>query len=115
LGLTHDHVRVKISHRQTVRHILSKMGVSDDRMLDAFDLLDRRDKLEPGEFAAAAGKLGLDDVRVARFEQTCRLKDRSGELASLGQQLGIEESLHDLEALEEQLRAFGIADWCQYD
>ncbi len=115
LGLTADHVRVKISHRQTVRHILSKMGVSDEKMLDAFDLLDRRDKMEPAEFTAAAGKLGLDDARVARFEQTCRLRYRCGDLMALRNQLGMEEGLEDLEALDEQLRAFGIADWCEYD
>ncbi len=115
LGLTADHVRVKISHRQTVRHVLNKMGVSDERMLDAFDLLDRRDKMEAAEFAAAAAGLGLDDERVRRFEQTCRLKYRCGNLDALRQQIGMDENLADLEALDEQLRAFGIAEWCEYD
>ena len=28
---------------------------------------------------------------------------------------GIEKELAELEALDEQLRAFGIQDWCEYD
>lgn len=115
LGLTSEHVRVKISHRQTVRHILAKMGVAKDKILDAFDLLDRRDKLEPEEFQKQAANLGLDEDRVARFDQTCRLKYRCGNLSDMRKQLGIDEDLADLAALDKELRAFGIEDWCEYD
>ena len=115
LGLGPDQVRVKISHRETVRHILSKMGVSDDNMLAAFDLLDRRDKLEADQFAKGAAELGLDNQTVARFDQTCRLKYPAGDLDLLREQIGIRQNLGDLEALDEQLQAFGITDWCEYD
>jgi histidyl-tRNA synthetase len=111
LGLRPEHVKVKISHRQTVRHILGRMGVKDDRMADAFNLLDRRDKLTPAEFTTAAASLGLDEHAV---QQACRLKYRVGDLATMKEHTGIQE-LTDLEALDEQLRAFGIADWCEYD
>lgn len=115
LGLGPGHVRVKISHRETVRHILAKMGVPEARMQSAFELLDRRDKLGADAFTEAAGELGLDPETVARFDQTCRLKYPAGALDKLRQQLGIDEHLADLAALDEQLRAFGIADWCEYD
>ena len=115
LGLGADQVRVKISHRETVRHILSKMGVPDDKMLAAFDLLDRRDKLEADQFAKGAAELGLDSQTVARFDQTCRLKYPAGNLNLLRQQIGIQQNLRNLEALDEQLRGFGITDWCEYD
>jgi histidyl-tRNA synthetase len=114
-GLRPEHVKVKISHRRTVRHILAKMGVADEQMTAAFDLLDRRDKLEPAEFSAAAGKLGLDEGRVARFEQTCRMKYPAGQLERMAAQTGIDEDLADLRDLDAQLRAFGIAEWCEYD
>ncbi len=115
VGLTPSHLKFKVSHRETVRHILNKLGVPDDKMLDAFGLLDRRDKVEPAEFAKDAARLGLDADRVDRFEQTSRMKYRVGELARLGQVIGADESLRDLEALDEQLQAFGVADWCEYD
>ncbi|MFA9479820.1 histidine--tRNA ligase [Phycisphaerales bacterium AB-hyl4] len=116
LGLKPEHVRVKISHRQTVRHILSLLGVSDEKMEDAFDLLDRRDKIEPEAFQKRAGELGLDEPRVARFDQTCRYKYKVGSLGGLKKSLGIDgDELAALEALDQQLLDFGIADWCEYD
>lgn len=115
LGLKPEHVKVKISHRDTVRHILTKLGVAEQKMLDAFDLLDRRDKLEKEAFTKAAGDLGLDGARVERFEQTCRMKYSIGEgLSSMKATLG-EANLADLEGLDDQLRAFRIAEWCEYD
>lgn len=115
LGLRPEHVRVKISHRDTVKHILTKMGVAEDKTVQAFDLLDRRDKITPEEFAKQAAALGLDEHRVHRFEQTCRLKYRAGDLAKMKEQIGGDEDLHELDALDAQLHAFGIAEWCEYD
>lgn len=115
MGLRPEHVRVKISHRDTVKHILTKMGVPDDKTLAAFDLLDRRDKIPPETFQKEAAALGLDEHRVHRFEQTCRMKYQAGQLDRMREQIGAEEDLGDLAALDEQLRAFGIAEWCEYD
>jgi len=115
LGLRSDLVKVKISHRETVRQILLKMGVPSDRMLDAFDLLDRRDKMSAEAFAEGAAKLGLSADKVQRFEETCRMKYPAGRLASLAKLLGSDEALADLQALDEQLHGFGIAEWCEYD
>lgn len=115
LKLGPDHVRVKISHRQTVRHILGKLGVSDEKMLMAFELLDRRDKLSPEEFTLGAARLGLDETRVARFDQICRMKYKAGELHTLSEQIGIDDELGDLQKLDEELARFDIGDWCEYD
>lgn len=115
LGLKPDHVRVKISHRQTVRHILTRLGVREDRLLDAFDLLDRRDKLEPDAFLRDAAGLGLDEDRLVRFEQTCRMKYRAGHLDPLRTAISMDEHIGELETLDAELAGFGIADWCEYD
>lgn len=115
LGLTPDHVRVKVSHRQTVRHILGKLGVPSEQMAGAFELLDRRDKVEPQEFTQGAAKLGLDEAHVARFDQICRMKYPVGSLDKLWDQIGREEELADLDKLDIELRNFDIAPWCEYD
>lgn len=115
LGLGPDQVRVKISHRQTVRHILIRLGMSEEKILEAFDLLDRRDKIEAGQFTAAATDLGLDSNRLERFEQTCRMKYRVGHLKPLRDAIGLDENLVEIEALDQQLRAFNVANWCEYD
>ncbi|MDX1682458.1 MAG: ATP phosphoribosyltransferase regulatory subunit, partial [Phycisphaeraceae bacterium] len=115
LGLGADQVRVKISHRQTVRHILSKLGVSDEKMDAAFGLLDQRDKIDADEFVKKAGDLGMGPGQVERFDQTCRFKYGCGELDQMREHLGIDRDLGELEALDTQLEAFGIGDWCEYD
>ncbi len=115
LGLSPQHVRVKISHRLTVRHILGKLGVSDDNVIGAFQLLDRRDKIDAEAFAEGAAELGLDAAQVERFDQTCRMKYPVGKLDSLVKLLGSNADLDELTELDKQLKAFGIADWCEYD
>jgi histidyl-tRNA synthetase len=115
LGLNPTQIRVKISHREVVRRILLKLGIAPEKVLEAFDLLDRRDKMMPTEFVASAINLGLDEARIERFEQMCRRKYPAGDLPHLRRSIGIEDHLADLEEIDEQLRNFGIADWCEYD
>lgn len=115
LGLQSHQVKVKISHRTSVRHILAKLGVADDQMNSAFDLLDRRDKIAVDQFKAEALKLGLDESRVERFEQTSRRKYACGDVDHLGRSIGLEQQIDDLRQLDKRLVAFGVADWCEYD
>lgn len=114
LGLRPDQVRIKISHRQTIRQILLKLGVPDAKMVEAFTLLDRRDKMPAEEFKAAATRLELDEHRVLRFEEVSRRKYPCGDVEHLKRSIGM-TSLADLEALDAELASFGIADWCEYD
>lgn len=114
LGLTSDQVKVKISHRETVKTILTKLGVPEDKMIAAFELLDRRDKMSADQFVESAGKLGLDEHKVERFSQMCRRKYPAGDVPHLERSIGI-AAIDDLEALDVQLSNFGITDWCEYD
>jgi histidyl-tRNA synthetase len=115
LGLTPQHVRVKLSHRTVVSQILIKLGVAKDQLAAAFNLLDRRDKMPPEEFSKGAALLGLDEMRVQRFEEVCRRKYPAGDLAHLARSLGMGQPPEDLVKLDEQLAAFGLTDWCEYD
>jgi len=115
LGLTHEQVKVKLSHREVVRTILLKLGVPDEKMLDAFALLDARDKLPPEDFIQRAAALGLDEVKVERFTQMCRRKYPAGDVDHLRRSVGIDDKLEDFVELDQQLAAFGLTDWCEYD
>jgi len=116
LGLRSDQVRVKISHRDTARHILGQLGVPEDKMLQAFDLLDRREKLTDDEYMQEAQSLGLDANVVERLEQICRMRySAGGGISSMRKSLGGGADLSGLEQLDAQLAAFGIEDWCEYD
>lgn len=115
LDLTHEQVKVKLSHREVVRTILLKLGVPDEKMLQAFGLLDARDKLPQDEFLKAATGLGLDETKVERFTQMCRRKYRAGDIDHLRRSVGIDDALDDFSALDDQLAAFGLTKWCEYD
>lgn len=116
LGLTADQVRVKISHRETARHILNKLGVPDEKMLQAFDLLDRREKLTDDEYVKEAQQLGLSEDLVQRLEQICRMRySADGGLDAMKRSLGDQADLAGLEQLDQQLKAFDIQHWCEYD
>ena len=117
LGLSSEQVKVKVSHREVVRNILSRLGVADDQMLNAFQLLDARDKMDGETFVKQAESLGLDAATVERFNQVARVRqpaslpwDQVKETFSVPT-----EDLEDLRTLHELLRAFGIAEWCEYD
>ncbi len=116
VGLEPTQLKFKVSHREVVKQVLNKLGVPDEKMLEAFALLDRRDKIPPEEFAKGAEALGLDEHKVERFSQMCRRKYPAGDVEHLARSLGMEEGgLEELHALDKQLQAFGIADWCEYD
>jgi histidyl-tRNA synthetase len=59
--------------------------------------------------------LGLDENLVQRLEQICRMRYSVGGLEAMRRSLGSEADLSGLEELDEQLKAFGIAEWCEYD
>lgn len=117
LGLRPHHVRVKISHRDVVRRILLRLGVPENLLTSAFEMLDRRDKLTPEEFNAAVAQLGLDAGTIERFNQVARVRlHGSSAWDEIAGKFAIpEQDLEDLRALHEQLVAFGIAEWCEYD
>ena len=117
LGLKPHQVKVKISHRDVVRRILTHLGVPDDKIIDAFNLLDRRDKLPQDAFNKQAQDIGLDEVAIERFNSVAQVRlpattpwDELLNLFTLP-----EEDLEDLHTLNQQLKAFGILDWCEYD
>ena len=117
LGLEPHHVKIKISHRDVVRRVLERLGVPEERMLGAFELLDRRDKLEADEFVRQASDLGLDKMSIERFNQVARVRyTASVPWAQINSYFAVpEEDLQDLAELHQQLKAFGIDQWCEYD
>lgn len=117
LGLRPNHVKVKISHREVVRRILGRLGVGEANIAGAFELLDRRDKMDPAEFSAAAGRIGLDESTVTRFNQVARVRHAAdAPWDQVKSNFDVpEEDLADLLHLHLQLKALGIAEWCEYD
>jgi histidyl-tRNA synthetase len=117
LGLRPGDVRVRLSHRGAVGAALAAAGVPAERVGEAFELLDRRDKLDASEFERRAVALGLAADARARFDAIAgsRLGVDAG-AGALAARLGVPESaLEGVAALVERLRAMGLAPWCEWD
>ena len=85
--------------------------------LRAFTLLDRRDKILPEEFSKQAAQLGMDDQTLERFNQIARVRHTANApWDQIKEEFGVpDEDLADLRELHIQLKAFGLAPWCEYD
>jgi histidyl-tRNA synthetase len=117
LGLKPTDVRVKVSHRVAAARVVRALGVAEESVAAAFELLDRRDKVPAEEFAKRAAALGLSGEALARFEQAVRTRVPVGaDLAALAAAAGIgTDALGELAALRDALVAAGLGDWCEFD
>jgi len=117
LGLKHTDVRVKISHRVAAAKLVRALGVAEESVSGAFELLDRRDKMPPEEFTKRAAALGLAGDALARFESAVRTRVQVGEdLGVLASAAGIPAAeLGELAALRDALAAADLAPWCEFD
>ena len=97
LGLSHDDIVVRISHRDVVVKMLQENGVPEDKLPIALTLLDKREKMAPDVFAK---KLIENDLEPACFEQF------DGDTVI---------DHEELTSLQDELNAWGISDWCTFD
>ncbi|MBG83911.1 MAG: histidine--tRNA ligase [Phycisphaerae bacterium] len=114
LGLDPSMVQVKYSHRDVVAKLLSGLGVTDDHLPAAFDLLDKRDKMPADVFTEKASELGLDSTAVERFDQLAHATTQPGAHPSTLGELDPDD-LEQLVAIHEALVHHGITDWCHVD
>ena len=117
LGLGPSDVRVRLSHRTLIRNMLMDMGVAESALTAAFELLDRREKMEAERFEQQAAKLGLGPETLERFNRLGDTAQPAAEgLEALGAKLQLDaEAFEPLRGLHEALSSFGILDWCTYD
>ena len=116
LGLTPADARVRYSHRRVLATLLSRLGVGDEHLGAAFVLLDRREKLADDDLEAMAFEFGLTGGDFIAFLK--RPRGRAGLTQLLEHVPAGTESLDltaMLKALEAELAAAGIAEWCEPD
>lgn len=128
LGLRPTDVQVRISHRGAVARILEGLGIAPERHAAAFELLDRRDRLEPAEFARRRDALFSGSATAAddatRFETVLRgdipfaalLQKSDGVVSSSPVGAGLSaEGMTPLRELGAELHSAGLLDWCRFD
>ena len=97
LGLTSKDVVVRISHRDVVLKMLLDGGIAQDKLDIALTLLDKRGKMPPEAFAEKLADHGLEAGAFSQFDETPTVEDEA------------------LVALQQELDAWGISDWCTID
>ncbi len=117
LGLGPADIRVRISHRAAAASMLAALGVVDDRMNEAFGLVDRREKLPPEVFAEQAAELGMDAADITRLESMTGTRVPADQSPSaIAQHHGLPvDSVDELEALSVELNRRGLLPFCDWD
>lgn len=96
LGLTHQHLRVRVNDRRVVGDLLRHAGLREDRAEVGLALLDRRTKIDAPTLTKQAAELGLD---MASFDRAAA---------------GAHES-PTAQALMERLGRVGLREWVAWD
>lgn len=115
LGLTADDVVVRISDRRILTALLASAGIAPQQATTAFQLIDRRDKLPPQEFArrweqeVGGGSVEAVDelLRTRTLESALRTASDSGEAGRTAAQ--------KFEDLWRYLDALGALPYCVFD
>jgi len=97
LGLTHEDITVRISHRDVVAKILLDGGLREDQLQTALGLLDKREKMAEEVFVEKANEAGIEPAVFSAFDKETNA------------------SHEDLATLQEELEKWGIAEWCKFD
>ncbi|MSR18438.1 MAG: histidine--tRNA ligase [Phycisphaerales bacterium] len=117
LGLSPVDVRVRISHRAALAQALIALGIPGESHGAAFELLDRKDRLEAAEFETRAKAIGFGIEALQRLAEVASMRlPLAGGAAAAAQALGIPlESLANLESLATRLTDASLAQWCEFD
>lgn len=117
LGLRSNDVRVKVSHRGAVTQALGALGVSEERMSAALELLDKSQRLEAAQFDKLAQDAGLPLDALRRFVEASRLSvPLVGASAALAGRIGVPPAaLSAMDELATHLADCGLSEWCEAD
>jgi len=120
LKLASEHLQVHINDRISAERHLREMGVDPNLMPEAFDLIDKADRIEGTEFSSRARRLGIDPSMLKSFlsregrkataemeqDLLALLPGISGEQLHLGHQIELQKELESRSIMK---------DWCLFD
>lgn len=117
LGLGADAIRVRVSHRDAVAAALVELGVGEEELTAAFELLDRRGRLPDEVFGERAAALGLVGDGLAGLDRLAAAVEPMGtSLDAIAAKAGLSSAvLGPMEAYQDALEAAGIASFCDWD
>jgi histidyl-tRNA synthetase len=118
LGLTPEHVQVKINSRAIVAALLHSVKIDDEQMPSVYAALDKRDKVSAEAFAEMLDDLNLTPEQRETLTVMGEAKGEKG-FARIEQLLADDADgtaqCQSLRRVFEALDQLGIAEYCTYD
>ncbi len=101
VGLKPEQVQILVNNRKLTGQELTRMGIPEDKRIDVFHLIDRRDKLQPDAWNTYASEIGLSE------QQTSELK-------TLLDDAELWQKLPDFQRFFAAIDAMGVREWVRY-
>lgn len=116
LGLDGSHIRARVSDRRLLAALLRSAGVTDDRLLTAYAIVDKVERESRERIVERlADEVGLEPERA---EQIRSLFDRPGlepVRAAFGEDSAVAEALDSMEEFLEIMAQLGFGDRVEFD
>jgi histidyl-tRNA synthetase len=122
VGLTPNDIVVKISSRKLLASILEKTGIPEKRLEPLYPVLDKKDKVPPGDFKQMLNKKVADAKIADKIQEFMEIKAISDikkiiPVSSVEDRNGdkINEAIDKIAVLFDWLKRMGVVEYCQFD
>ena len=113
IGLTSNDVVISVSNRMVLQNVLVKMGVQEDNIVKAFNLVDKIEKLSRTEFEKLLyDELGVPSDKVDILYELVKVRDAKDLEKFIDPNDPVVQELNQIFGYAEKL---GISDWLQLD
>ena len=115
MGLTPEDAKVRIGSRTLTATALTEAGVPEASHPAVLAALDKRPKLDDGDFVKLAQAAGFDTRQIEIVKRFQDSPDLKAVTVSLTDSSATEAAVGDLDALWPQLEEMGVAEYCALD
>jgi histidyl-tRNA synthetase len=114
-GLTPNDIVVKISSRKLLAAVLKKIGISEKHLDSLYPVLDKKDKVPPGDFKQMLNKRVPDAKTAREIADFMEIKAISDIKKIIEPDDETNEAIDKLAVLFDWLNRMGVVDYCQFD
>lgn len=115
LGLDHSDFRARVSDRRLLNALLSSAGVPEERMEDAFQVIDKVEREDRKTSLARLRKVGLSEGRAGSLLDLFSQQGMDAVERSFGDRTEVASILRELKGYLADLSAMGLEEYVEFD